>query len=248
MRASATAIGLALVLAAGAAHADTVVWDNGAANQVIFNGATTYLGYTSGNVSVAQPQRWAAQAFTMPAGYSGITRLDASWFETTGSEPATVNYSIFQRTGVSTPGSLVSSGVLGAYSIGTDDPRIAATDTWFHSYTGLNIALPSGDYYLTIYGDGIGQGNTSGASVINWLTGAPGVDSQITYNNFMWRSSAYPTPGFAMYDSGGAVVAPPTMTDVTDRWNTSFVVYSAPAPGALALLGLAGLGAARRRR
>jgi hypothetical protein len=246
MKVASFATGAALVFMVRAAHA-AVIWDNGASNQVIFNGATTYLGYSSGNTTAATPQRWAAQAFTMPTGFTSINQLDASWFESVGSEPATVNYGIFQRTGASTPGALVATGVLGAYSVGTDDPRIPVTDTWFHSYTGLNIPLSAGDYYLTIYGDGLGTANTSGFGFINWLTGAPGVDSQVTYNDWMWRSSAYPAPGFQVYNPA-AVQPTPTMTDVTDRWNTSYVIYAVPGPGSLALLGLAALGAGRRRR
>ena len=37
--------------------------------------------------------------------------------------------------------------------------------------TPLGIALPIGDYYLTIFANGIGQGNNTGFSSVPWLTG-----------------------------------------------------------------------------
>jgi hypothetical protein len=238
----------ALAAAAGSVSAQVVVWDNGASTQVTFNGAATYLGYSSGNVAAGLEQRFAAQAFSIPAGFTSISQIDASWFPSAGSEGATVNYRIWRRTAMTsapTAADELSSGTLGAFvSAGSDDPRIPGTDTYLHQYSGLSIPVTAGDYWLTIYG----AGGTNATQFLNWLTGAPGVDAQVTYNDFMWRSSNYGASGFAQYTGGGAVQVGPGMTDPTDRWNTSFVVYAVPAPSAAALLGLGGLVVARRRR
>lgn len=242
-------LGCALALASPALGGD-VVWDNGAVNLVNFNGADTYLGYSSGNVGAGLSARYAAQAFTMPAGYASIDQIDASWFASAGSEGADIRYIVWSRTSMGsapTQATAVASGSLGAWDAGIDDPRIAGTDSYLHQYTGLNITLAPGDYWLTMYADGIGIGNTTGLSYLNWLSGAPGVDSQITYNDFMWRSSDYWTSGFAQYAPAN-ILPGAGMTDPTDRWNTSFVVYAVPAPGAAALLGFAGALGVRRRR
>lgn len=243
-------IGSVVVLCAlaGAANAD-LVWDTGGPTVVNFNGADTLLGYSSGNVSAATPQRWAAQAFTMPAGYNTITQIDADWFNPGGGvNGATVQFRIFQRNNmVDAPSIEVASGTLGAYADGIDDPRVAGADIYLHQYTGLNIALGSGDYWLSIYADGLGAGNTTGFSNLAWMAGAAGVDSSVTYNNFMWRSSAFPSPGFELYAPAN-ILPGAGMTDATDRWNTSFAIHAIPAPSAVALLGLGSVAGLRRRR
>jgi MYXO-CTERM domain-containing protein len=246
--------GLIVLVAGAAASADVAFWDTGAPTPVNFNGTDTNLGYSSGNLGTGSTQRWAAQAFTVPAGVTTITQVDADWFDpstaTAMSNGANVAYRIFPRPSTASapvPGSEVASGILGAYGPGVDDPRVAGAEIWLHSYTGLNIAITPGDYWITIYSDGLGVGNTTGTSNLAWLTGAAGVDASVTYNNFMWRSATYPAPGFAAY-SPAAVQPSLNQTDPTDRWNTSFTLYTVPGPGGLALVGLGGLALARRRR
>jgi len=242
---------LAVLALASAASADVVFWDAGAPNQITNAGTVTFTGYSSGNINATQPQRWSAQAFVVPAGVTRITQIDADWFIPAASDVgANVLYRIFPRPSTTTApvsGSEVSMGTLGAYAVGTDDPRVAGTEDWFHSYTGLNIPIVPGNYWLTIYADGLGAGNTSGFSNLAWLAGAPGVDASVTYNDYMWRSATYPVPGFQQYNPA-AITPGPTMPDATDRWNTSFTLYTVPAPGSLALLGLGALASGRRRR
>lgn len=199
-------------------------WDTGAPKTVIFNNQEVYLGYSSGNVSATLPQRWCAIPFSVPAGGAVISQIDADWFIVDGSQGAEVRYIIWRRTGLARPvdGDQVSQGVLGPYGPGVDDPRIPGGEDWLHRYSGLNIALPAGDYYLTIYADGIGAGNTTGFSNLAWLTGADLQPPEVE-QDFMWRSAQFPTPGFEVF--APTTIQPKSGQDPKDRWNPAFVLY-----------------------
>ena len=218
----------AVLVAAGvfctlAARGDDLLWDTGAPHKVHYNGQAIYLGFSSGNLP-DKPQRWAAIPFRIPASGAVVTRIDVDWFISPGYEAATVEYIIWQRTGLVPPqaGDEVSMGVLGPYSAGQDDPRVPDVDDWLHSYPGLNIALAGGDYYLTIYAAGIGPGNTTGFSDAPWLTGGDLQDESLE-RPFMWRSAAFPTPGFEPYDN--PAIQPLPGQDPDDRWNPSFALW-----------------------
>lgn len=201
-----------------------VVWDTGAPKTVIFNGNEVYLGYISGNAGQTLPQRWSAIPFRIPAGGAVISQVDANWFVVEGSQGAEVRYIIWRRTGLQRPvdGDQVAQGVLGPYAPGVDDPRIPSGENWLHRYSNLNIALPAGDYYLTIYSEGIGAGNTTGQSTLAWLTGADLQPSDVE-QDFMWRSRSFPDPGFEAYTSNS--IQPKSGQDPKDRWNCAFVLY-----------------------
>ena len=128
--------------------------------------------------------------------------------------------------------------------------------------TGLYAAFPGmeGDSYLTIGG----QTDTSFSP--GFLAGNTGADgSVVNGSSFSWENNGGyfdSDPGSGAFDSGsGILVAQLTVAsgeDITfggtasynseagDLTFASFSVTTVPAPGALALLGLAGLG--RRRR
>jgi uncharacterized protein (TIGR03382 family) len=240
-------IGSVAALISGAAMGQVTLWDTGAPHVVNFNGADTNLGYSSGTLAGA-PQRWAAVPFAVGAGGVLINEVRADWFIVAGSEGATVNYVIWDRSGLTAPTVAVSSGVLGAYGVGIDDPRNGAVvDDWLHIYTGLSIALGAGDYYFTLYSDGFAPGNNSGTSNAAWLTGGDLQDEALEQDH-MWRSVAQPAPGFAVYAPGN-VLPGAGMADGQDRWNPCFSLHGerVPAPGTLGLA-LAGLVVAGRRR
>lgn len=227
------------LLCAGA-NAD-VLWDTGAPHPVNFNGTDTNLGFSSGNLGAGFEQRWLAIPFRIDAPGTTIDTIEADWFVVAGSEADNVNYIIWNRTGLNAPvdGDQFSAGVLGAYAVGVDDPRTAAVDDWLHSYS-VNIPIPAGDYYLTIYGDGGTAPNN-----VPWLTGGDLQDESLE-QDFMWRSATFPAPGFQMYNP--ATVLPGAgMTDAEDRWNPSFRILGVPEPASLALLGMGALLLARRR-
>lgn len=194
------------------------VWDTGAPNTVISSGSEVYLGYISGNYSAALPQRWSAIPFRIPAGGALISQVDANWFVVEGYEGTEVRYIIWRRTGLNRPmdGDQVVQGVLGPYSAGVDDPRIPGGENWLHRYSNLNIFLPEGDYYLTIYSAG------TGFSALAWLTGADMQPADVE-QDFMWRSAQFPNPGFEAY--APTSIQPKSGQDPKDRWNCAFVLY-----------------------
>jgi hypothetical protein len=200
------------------------VWDTGAPKTVISNNQEVYLGYLSGNAGTNLPQRWSAIPFRIPTGGAVISQVDANWFVVDGQQGAEVRYIIWRRTGLARPvdGDQVAQGVLGPYSAGVDDPRIPGGENWLHRYSNLNIFLPEGDYYLTIYSDGVGAGNNSGLSTLAWLTGADLQPSEVE-QDFMWRSRFFPNPGFEAY--APTSIQPKSGQDPKDRWNCAFVLY-----------------------
>ncbi len=202
----------------------TPVWDTGAPKTVIVNNQEVYLGYVSGKDATTLPQRWSAIPFRIPTGGALISQVDANWFVVDGYQGADVRYIIWRRTGLNRPvdGDQVAQGVLGAYSAGTDDPRIPGGEDWLHRYSNLSILLPEGDYYLTIYSDGIGAGNTTGFNALAWLTGADLQPSEVE-QDFMWRSRYFPNPGFEVYAPNS--IQPKAGQDPKDRWNCAFVLY-----------------------
>ncbi|NSW80086.1 MAG: hypothetical protein HPY54_13750 [Chthonomonadetes bacterium] len=200
------------------------VWDTGAPHTVLSSGQEVYLGYISGNYSATLPQRWSAIPFSIPAGGALISQVEANWFVVEGYEGAEVRYIVWRRNGLNRPvdGDQVAQGVLGAYAPGMDDPRIPGGEDWLHRYSGLNIFLPEGDYYLTIYSEGTGAGNTTGFTALAWLTGADLQPAQVE-QDFMWRSARFPSPGFEVYAPTN--IQPRAGQDPKDRWNCAFVLY-----------------------
>jgi hypothetical protein len=200
------------------------VWDTGAPHTVLSSGSEVYLGYISGNYSASLPQRWSAIPFSIPAGGARISQVDADWFVVEGYQGANVRYIIWRRNGLNRPvdGDQVAQGVLGPYTAGMDDPRIPGGEDWLHRYSNLDIFLPEGDYYLTIYSEGVGAGNTTGFSALAWLTGADLQPSEVE-QDFMWRSAQFPNPGFVAY--APTSIQPKAGQDPKDRWNCAFVLY-----------------------
>jgi hypothetical protein len=207
-----------LIFVSVEAFGQVVLWDTGPPKMVNFNGADTYVGYSSGDLGAGLEQRWAAIPFRIDFPNAVITRMVIDWFVVVGSEADRVNYIIWNRNGLSAPvdGEQFSSGVLGAYGVGIDDPRVPEVEDWLHQYD-VNIPIPEGDYYLTIYGDGGTVPNNAA-----WLTGA-NLQDEALEQNFMWRSAMFPVPGFVVYNP--ANVLPIGDQDPDDRWNPSFTLY-----------------------
>jgi len=219
-----TLLALSLVAVCGAAHADPMVYDTGFPHTVMFNGSETYLGFSSGSLA-GLPQRWSAMPFTLTQATT-ITGVDINWFIVAGSEGVDVKYIIWKRTGINqapVDGDQVAVGTLGPFGPGIDDPDVVGTEDWLHEYRNLNIPLPAGDYYLTQYSEGLGQGNVTGDSNTPWLTGGQAQDPNLEQDGF-FRSTAFPNPGFAWYNPS-SVQPGPNMTDPLDRWVQCFSLY-----------------------
>jgi len=253
---------LALVASGAAvAQAEDVIWDNGLPKTTIFNGAESWLGYSSGNLGGTLTQRWWAGPFTVRAGGATITRVTANWFTPVGSDAVDVNFIIWKRTALNAPGNdpvvggadIFAMGKLGDWSLGTHDPRLPHPDdtTWwgvlapdsflrfmYHDYplTGTGgvsgpITLPAGDYYFTVYADGLGTGNVTGQSNIAWLSGSSGDNAALNPDN-SWRATSWPLSmgvgGFQFYAPSN-VVATPFMGDPRERWNVAFQLFGVTA-------------------
>ncbi len=206
---------------------DTIIWTDGQERGVVSSGTITNLGFISGRLlSANRPQRWSALPFKVLDPNSTIGKIDIMWFTQAGSEPATVNYKIFRRIGLQAPNDpnlIFAQGVAG-----TAEPNGGTGPTnWYYSYN-VNIPIPVGDYYLTMYGDG----NPSQQDAwIAWFTGAEKQDPNLE-QPFMWRSESWPTPGFVQYDAGGAIQPGPGATDPLGIWNCTFTLWKTGTPPA----------------
>lgn len=151
-----------------------------------------------------------------------IQEVHVNYFIPAGFEGDNIRYIVWQRTGFNAPGAQVASGILGPMGPGIDNPEVPGLEDWLHVYTGLNIALPPGDYYFTMYADGNTMTGTANQNAA-WLTGA--ANDSIAYNNgTAWRSTQYPAPGFGVY--APASVQPTTfLGDPREIWNVSFSMY-----------------------
>ena len=203
----------AIACLAAVATAQTTLYDTGIYRPCIFNGASTNLGWTSGNVSAAQPQRWAAQPFTLPAGTWNITEIAPEYFIPAGN-PTDMGWTIWSRNGSAAPTAAdeITSGTT---------PFVAASSPF-----PVNVTLTGGDYYLSIYAYSP-QGNTVG-----WFTNAQnGIHLTDALGvTFMWRASAYPSPGFAVYQLAPAVLSQSPGLDPNKLYCASFALRGYAAP------------------
>ncbi|MEE9294343.1 MAG: hypothetical protein V3W34_05170 [Phycisphaerae bacterium] len=232
------------------AQAQVNLFDTGPPNPVIFNGNVTFLGFSAGFLSDNSPQRWSAQAFTLPAGLWDITQIDVDYFIPAGSEFDQLNWVVWSRDGAnSAPGAAdqIAAGSVAA-PVGMDDPEVDGVEDWLHQFFPVGLQLAGGDYYLTIYGEDSDPLNHPANAA--WLTAAADGINMLDANGdaHMWRSFTQPDPGFEFYQLDPALLTNSKGQDPLDVYNSSFTIYGVPGPGSLALLGVAGLFGRRRRR
>ncbi|MGI9013891.1 MAG: hypothetical protein ACR2GY_06525 [Phycisphaerales bacterium] len=118
------------------------------------------------------------------------------------------------------PSTLYTSGTGYVTRTDTGETRFGRR-LFIYSVTGLSLNIPAGSYWI-----GLRDPNGSGAGTNYWMTSSGGGDT---------------TTGFSSVDAGY------TWVPEGDNWHHAFELYKIPAPGALALLGLGGLVAPRRR-
>lgn len=238
-----------------------LLWNHGTQALVIFNGAATNLGYSSGTPLTATAlQRWATQPFRVNGTQEVvITEVWVNYFEPAGFQGATIDYKIFSRTpldandtfAINNPpnstGVVVSTGTLGAFeSIGVDDPDFVGADTFMHIYKNLCIHLQPGDYWFTMYPIGLGPNNTAGFHNAAWFTGAMGGDENLEHpqnDPFCALPPAIACPNGMMWRSntwpapgfakytGGGAVLPNGAQDPQDIYNTSFRLWGFAVSG-----------------
>ena len=201
------------------------LWDMGPTHTVIrdSDGTEVWLGYLSGDYDdPAYTHRWAAIPFRIEHADAVITEFQANWWIADTYEADHVNYVIWNRSGLARPESfdeIFTEGLLGPYVEGGRDYRAKpAADFYpFHRYE-VNIPIPVGDYYLTIYAEGDGGGTVGRA--LAWESGCDKQAEDLERDSF-WRAQSIPDPGFQDYT---APYSPgPDLTDPEDRWNLAFM-------------------------
>ncbi|MCE5199426.1 MAG: PEP-CTERM sorting domain-containing protein [Armatimonadota bacterium] len=245
---------LALVFAVMApAMAETTIWDSGAPHKLYFAGETPETQYGAFGCATG---RWYAVAFSTGS-IATINRVDVD-FNPTLAEDTSVIYKIWDRTGMNTPGAVVSSGTLGLTggSLAINDPRVqdevegmdSENGNFLHRFTGLNIALQANhDYYFSVSS---ADPANHGAS---WMMGGDLQPENLEMGGGLWRTTDDGTT-WAVRPLGGLVIDPSTGLEDEDIVNLSFAMYSndvVPEPGSLVAMGtgLFGLlGFAIRRR
>lgn len=235
---------LAIALVASAfvsAQADNTWWDTGTHVPVLFNGAPSNLGFSSGNLGISNPallNRWFAAPFVVPAGGVKLTGVRTAGFVPAGSLCEFVRFRIWRRGAnfaqpvaadeVDLDASTGGAQVEGQLSVGlpaSDEPNrpdLAGT-LWWHDFTGTmsdahKVTLDAGDYYITVYaGDSIGDGADQNLA---WFTGAKGALESTTRTKY-WRATTYPSPGFALFDNP-ANIQPYIGHDPGEQYNVRY--------------------------
>jgi hypothetical protein len=199
------------------------LYDMGVPRTCLVTGVEYWLGWISGYYDATLPQRWGAMPFYIDQSGTVITQIQANWWiisDPPAQADSVVAY-IWHRSGLDRPTSfddLFWQGIIGPYEQGGDDFRaLPGIDFYPHHTYDVNIPIPAGDYYLTIFADG---GDTPNA--LSWLTGGDGQDEALE-QDFMWRSASFPAPGFEQY-APSDIAAGPDMTDGQDVWNATFML------------------------
>jgi hypothetical protein len=159
-----------------------------AANNGVFTPA--HLGWSSGNLGAADPQRWTAQALTLPpvpvgADAWSIEQVLVEGFTPAGVTNETHRYAFYERTALDvapTPADQVDldgDAVPDTITVGYFDPT--GTDTERTGFIALGLFMQPGDYWLINYAD-----NASGGAVPSnfaWFTNGPnGINNVCTAN------------------------------------------------------------------
>jgi hypothetical protein len=150
---------------------------------------------------------------------SHITELE-SYYAAFSGAPGNVLYTIWNRSGLAAPTTIAASGNLGAYTPNPSDSSAVTHPYDYGHLQAVDVRLPEGDYYLTIYG-AAAAGQTAW---IGWFTGGMQQDPALE-QSFMWRSAAYPSPGFQPYTYTGAH---DQLWNLSDVYNPAFTLYGTP--------------------
>jgi hypothetical protein len=212
---------------------DYVIFNTGGNRAVNFNGALTNLGYSSGDLSTTQLQRWMAVPFNVPAAPGsangwGATSIVGKGFVAAAPNTVTdLNWIIWTRENFDVPvdGDQVASGSV-PIPAGVDE----AEDDAANAAHFINLATPlnlcPGDYYLTLFGS---DPTPPGQNVSNWawFTGAQdGIFMTNASGPFGWRSSTFPAPGFQLYTTPAVVV--PAGLNPNSAYSCAFRIIGDP--------------------
>ncbi|MDZ4831426.1 MAG: hypothetical protein SGJ09_14665 [Phycisphaerae bacterium] len=199
------------------------------------NLAAVNVGFGSGSLSVAQPQRWLAQAFTVAAGPLGggyrITEIHGYGFSPAGATNETLNYIVWNRTGTAKPlnGDQLAMGAV-PFPTPSDLPDGAPLNEDHEISLAAGPTLLPGPYWLTLY-----AANSAGPAVpasFGWFVAA---DNGINLlgmggNPFAWRSNSFPLPGFLVFTLPATTLQQLPGYDPKDVYNTGFALCGIPVP------------------
>lgn len=202
-----------------------LVWSTGSMEPVTSGTSSVIGGFPGGTSDTGKVLMVAAPFKVTDLEGTTITQVDAVWGSSAATAPAEIKYIIWQRNALDAPMVKVTEGVLGPYDEGMDDPRDYYYYWGLHTYKGLNIPLPQGDYYLSIYGSGVGPGNTGEYGRIFWTTGGNRQDETLERAG-IWYCQDYPATGFVNATVSWTVG--PYMTDADDIYNPCFTLYGEP--------------------
>jgi hypothetical protein len=224
--------------AGGAGTIEVQRWDDvfntGGTQPVLFNGAATNLGLSSGNLSPTLPQRWTATPFTVadPAGPENgfnVNRLWAYGFTPGTATNETLNYIVWSRSSLESPpvdGDQLLTGAV-PFPTPVDLPEGAPLNE-AHLIT-VDFDLPAGDYWLTVYAD-----NSSGGTIESqfaWFVNPPDGIAKLDANGdpFGYRSAMFPSPGFLFFQLPETTLAAVPGEDPTTIYNVGFRMTGKPA-------------------
>lgn len=197
-----------------------VLFDTGAQRKLLINSVLSTLSWGCGTPAASQPQRWTAQAFTLPSSCTGyqITSIVVNGSPSPSSLP-TLGWKIWVRREDGrrpVPADLVAEGSV-PLPIPVDDPRASPLNEQYRM--PVDVGLAAGDYWLTVYGI-----NGAGNGTFGWYGNPP--EAIRIPATAMWRSAQYPTPGFGLYTLSTIQQAPGL--DPADRWRTVFRLEGRP--------------------
>ena len=219
------AVLIAVLAVAAPSFALELIWSTGSMELVTSGSNYIVGGFLCGTSEEGKVAMVAAPFRVDDFEGTTITQIDAVWGTSTATIPAEIKYIIWQRNGFNAPTVKVAEGTLGPYDEGMDDPNDDYYYWGLHTYKGLNIPLPQGDYYLSIYGSGVGPGNTAGYGLIAWTAGG-GLQDEFLERQGIWICEDYPNTEFI--DTTVSWTAGPYMTDADDLYNPCFTIYGEP--------------------
>lgn len=213
-----------------------VIYNTGGSRPVIFNGALTNLGLSSGWLSAASPKRWLATPFTVPAPPTGdkwlVQEIAANGFSPAGVLNETLNWIIWNRNAATNArpvdGDQVVSGSV-PFPAPIDDPT-GNPATEQHDIT-TDFELEPGDYFLTVYaGNSTTGGSTPTPANFAWFCNPPnGIVMTDAQGAYLWRSANFPTPGFIR--TTPAWQPDPAQTDPNSITTVAFKMLGVPLEG-----------------
>ncbi|MBM4113233.1 MAG: hypothetical protein FJ253_07640, partial [Phycisphaerae bacterium] len=197
--------------------------------------ALTNLGWSSGENIGTFPQRRAAAAFTVPDPGEGFASWKVTGLVGLGFTPggAIVNERlvgiIYNRTSLNTaPTDADQVAVIDeAYPTPYDYPGGGTNEAF---QIAADVDLTPGDYWLTLYAS-----NASPTTTANWAWFTNAAEGIYVVNPadsepMLWRSTAWPVPGFAVYQLSKCVLLQSGALDPLKRYTPAHVVLGTKVP------------------